>query len=179
MEIRRQFETLVLAPIRLARLALPSMRDRGEGRIVVVSSILGFMSTPVLGWYVAAKHALEAVTDVLRVEVAHDGIFITSVQPGPVDTPIYDRVRALLGERQEAGTRYGPAYDTWSRATKLLQPLFSSPEAVARRVVHAIESPRPKHHDIVGIDGKALAAAYTLTPPPVRDRVLRAIHRLG
>ena len=69
-EARDQLETMVIAPMRLARLALPAMREAGEGRIVNVSSIYGRTSTPLSGWYQASKHALEAVSDALRIEVA-------------------------------------------------------------------------------------------------------------
>src|SRR5881398_2518828 len=58
---RRQLETMTVAPMRLARLALPAMRERGEGRIINVSSIYGRTTTPLTGWYQATKHALEAL----------------------------------------------------------------------------------------------------------------------
>ena len=69
-EARHQLETMVVAPMRLARLALPHMRAAGDGRIVNVSSIYGLTTTPFSGWYQASKHALEAASDALRLEVA-------------------------------------------------------------------------------------------------------------
>src|SRR3954467_14192444 len=69
-EARAVLETMVLAPMRLARLALPAMRETHSGRIVNVSSIMGRTTVPFAGWYAASKHALEAVTDALRNEVA-------------------------------------------------------------------------------------------------------------
>src|SRR3954451_3468383 len=62
-------DTMVLAPMRLARLAIPGMRAAGSGRIVNVSSIMGRTTMPLAGWYAASKHALEAVSDALRIEV--------------------------------------------------------------------------------------------------------------
>ena len=67
--VRAQLETNLVAPVRLARLVLPGMRARGGGRIVNVSSVAGRLSAPLLGWYCASKHGLEAVTDALRMEV--------------------------------------------------------------------------------------------------------------
>ena len=81
-EARQLIETMVIAPMRLARLVLPGMRRAGRGRIVNVSSIMGLVTTPLTGWYQGAKHALEAVTDALRVEVAGDGIHVALVEPG-------------------------------------------------------------------------------------------------
>src|SRR6266481_4564411 len=73
-DARLALETMVLGPMRLARLAVPHMRARGAGRIVNISSVYGLMTTPLTGWYQAAKHALEELSDALRVEVASDGI---------------------------------------------------------------------------------------------------------
>src|SRR5262249_44888244 len=67
-EARRVLETMVVAPMRLARLAVPHMRAAGGGRIVNMSSIYGRTTTPLSGWYQGAKHALEGVSDALRAE---------------------------------------------------------------------------------------------------------------
>ena len=80
--LRYQLEVNLVAPARIARLVLPAMRERGEGRIVNMSSIAGRVSLPLLGWYCAAKHGLEAMTDALRMEVAQYGIRVVLVEPG-------------------------------------------------------------------------------------------------
>src|SRR5207245_10788958 len=82
-EARQILETMVLAPMRLARLALPHMRESGGGRIVNISSIAGRVSAPFIGWYTAAKHALEAASAALPVEVA-GGAKVILVEPGGV-----------------------------------------------------------------------------------------------
>jgi len=88
-EARHQLETMVIAPMRLSRLALPHMRAAGQGRIVNVSSIYGLITTPFSGWYQACKHALEAASDALRLEVARDGIKVVLVEPGGFKTGIW------------------------------------------------------------------------------------------
>jgi NAD(P)-dependent dehydrogenase (short-subunit alcohol dehydrogenase family) len=99
-EARRQFETIVFAPMRLARLALPHMRRGGGGRIVNVSSIASDVHVPLLGWYQAAKSALSSLSDALLQEVAHHGVEVIVVEPGIIDTPIWDDVRQELRQRR-------------------------------------------------------------------------------
>src|SRR5437660_4259249 len=101
-EARQGLETMVIAPTRLARLALPHMRTAGRGRIVNVSSIYGVATTPLTGWYQAAKHALEAVSDALRVEVAGAGIHVVLVEPGSFDTDIWEHATADLADREDS-----------------------------------------------------------------------------
>ena len=96
---------MVVAPMRLARLALPGMRERGEGRIVNVSSIYGRVTTPFTGWYQAAKHALEGVTDALRMEVAGMGVKVVLVEPGGFRTAIFDEVKRDLDRRGPLAVR--------------------------------------------------------------------------
>src|SRR5206468_11600199 len=72
-EARQALEVMVVAPTRMARLAIPHMRKGEGGRLVNVSSIYGVTTTPLTGWYQAAKHALEAISDALRMEVASAG----------------------------------------------------------------------------------------------------------
>ena len=81
-EAHHLLETMVFAPMRLARLALPNMRAEGGGRIVNVSSIVGVTTSPLTGWYAAAKHALEALSDSLRMELAGAGVKVVLVEPG-------------------------------------------------------------------------------------------------
>src|SRR5207302_727996 len=87
-EARAVIETMVMAPMRLARAAVPHMREEGTGCIVNISSIAGLTTAPFLGWYAGAKHALEALTDALRVEVAGGGIRVVLVVPGGFKTGI-------------------------------------------------------------------------------------------
>src|SRR5579884_3109534 len=89
-DVRAQLETMLIGPMRLARLSIPHMRAAHGGRIVNVSSIYGMMTTPLSGWYQASKHALEAVSDALRMEVARDGIRVVLIQPGGFDTGIWE-----------------------------------------------------------------------------------------
>jgi NAD(P)-dependent dehydrogenase (short-subunit alcohol dehydrogenase family) len=113
---RHQLETMVIAPMRLARLALPHMRAAGEGRIVNVSSIYGLTTTPFSGWYQASKHALEAVSDALRLEVARDGIKVVLIEPGGFKTGIWEESEQDAARHSES--HHPPGYRPLGRLSR-------------------------------------------------------------
>jgi NAD(P)-dependent dehydrogenase (short-subunit alcohol dehydrogenase family) len=81
-------ETNFMGPLRLTRAVLPHMRAQGEGRIVMVSSVNGFLGLPFTGVYSASKFALEALSEALAMEEAQTGVTVTIIQPGPYHTAI-------------------------------------------------------------------------------------------
>ena len=155
-EARELLETLVIAPIRLCRLAVPHMRAAGEGRIVQVSSISGRVSFPKLGWYQGAKKALEGVTDALRVEVARDNISVSIVQPGAFESPVTEEGMPL----------------EW------LRPFFASAETVAASVASALVARVPRTRYVVGVDAQINALTNPVTQPLLRDAVMRMLYGL-
>ncbi len=172
-EARHQLETMVVAPIRLARLALPHMRAAGQGRVVNVSSIYGLTTTPFSGWYQASKHALEAASDALRVEVARDGIEVILIEPGGVKTHIWEEMKSDLARR--AGSSYETEY---RRVLALLAPykaFMTHPESVARVIGKALTTRSPRARYLVGRDAQGFAAAQSIIPTTVRDRISRLL----
>ncbi len=170
-EAREVLETMVIAPMRLARLALPHMRAAGEGRIVNISSIYGVTTTPLSGWYQAAKHALEAVSDALRMEVANTGVKVVLVEPGGFKTGIWEESEKSLEQRK--GSLYEQAYRRTLRGARLTQPIMGAPETVAKVVAKAIAGKNPRARYLVGYDAQFLAAVERLAPTLVKDRVSR------
>ena len=170
-EARRAFEVMVLAPMRLARLSVPHMRAAGGGRIVNLSSIYGIATTPLSGWYQAAKHALEAVSDALRAEVARDGIAVVLVEPGGFRTGIWGEADDDLGRRTDS--RYDAAYRRTRFGIRLTDPLLGSPERVARVIGDALVTRRPKPRYLVGLDAMALGLATRFVPAQAWDLVTR------
>jgi NAD(P)-dependent dehydrogenase (short-subunit alcohol dehydrogenase family) len=170
-EARDLLETMVIAPMRLARLALPAMRDEGDGRIVNISSIFGITTTPLTGWYQAAKHALEGISDALRLEVAHDGIKVVLVEPGGIRTAIWDDLDRDVRARE--GSRFDNAYQRTAQLTKLGASMMGDPAQCARVVARAVSSRSPRARYLVGYDAQAMALADRLTPTAIRDRVIR------
>jgi NAD(P)-dependent dehydrogenase (short-subunit alcohol dehydrogenase family) len=173
-DARAQLETLVLAPVRLARLAAPHMREAGGGRIVNISSITAEIPSPLLGWYQAAKMAMEGVSDAMRLELRADGIDVVLVQPGAVQTDIWADTR----DRLPASTRFGPTASRWSTFTRRLEPYMTSPEAIARAVRGAMTTERPRDRYPVGVDAQVLTRVARFVPVPVTDAATRTLLNL-
>ncbi|GAC1321060.1 MAG: oxidoreductase [Acidimicrobiales bacterium] len=170
-EVRDQLETMVVAPIRLARLALPYMREAGGGRVINVSSIYGLTTTPFSGWYQATKHALEAVSDALRLEVARDGIKVVLVEPGAFKTGIWEEFDRDMAKRGPSA--YRPGYQRTRQLMGLAMPFMGEPEAVAKVIASALTSRSPRPRYLVGMDAQAIARTQPLLPTVVRDRMTR------
>lgn len=170
-EARHLFETMVFAPMRLSRLALPGMRAAGRGRIVNVSSIYGRTTTPLTGWYQGAKHALEGASDALRLEVAGDGVQVVLVEPGGFRTNIWEDLERDIDKRGDS--RYGSAYRRTQQAMKLGSPIMGEPSQCAKVIANVLTARRPRARYLVGIDAMAMAAADRFTPTAIKDRVVR------
>lgn len=170
-EARRTLETMLLAPVRLARLALPGMRRQGRGRIVNISSIYGKASTPLTGWYQAAKHGLEGVSDALRMEVARDGIAVVLVEPGAFRTAIFSDAEADMGARE--GSDYRSAYARSAQLMRVAAPFMGNPSQVAKVVGRALDARNPRDRYLVGLDAQAFDLAWRFTPRPILDRLTR------
>jgi NAD(P)-dependent dehydrogenase (short-subunit alcohol dehydrogenase family) len=173
-QARAQFETNVFGLVRLTQLALPGMRAQRWGRVVNISSMGGHFTFPGGGFYHASKHAVEAISDALRYEVGPFGVHVVLVEPGPVLTSFGDTAVATIhaepgpyaGFRRALAARYARAYDG-SRAR-----MASPPEAVARAVVRAVRSPRPRARYVVGPVAHALVGLRRVAPDRVFDRVM-------
>ena len=162
--LRRQFEVNVIATHELTRRVLPAMRRQGEGRIVQCSSVLGFVSAPYRGAYCASKFALEALSDAMRHELAGTGIRVSIIEPGPIRTRFVET--ALANFRKTVDIEASPHRDTYLARLAAMeqggkQTFKLEPEAVAWKLVHALESARPK-------------ARYRVTVPTLSRRLCQA-----
>ena len=176
-DARRQLETMLLAPARLAQLVLPGMRRRGGGRIVVVSSPLGEATLPLQGWYSSTKRALSALCDGLRVEVVDDAIDVVLVEPGAADTPLWDKARAQLVERR-AGSVRPEVYDRGIELQDQVRDRAAGPEQVAEVVGTALRAAHPRFRYRTRTAAVPFALAARVVPTSVRDRVVRSLENL-
>jgi NAD(P)-dependent dehydrogenase (short-subunit alcohol dehydrogenase family) len=152
--VRAQFETNVFGLVRMCQLVLPGMREQRWGRIVNLSSMGGRFTFPGGGVYHATKHAVEALSDALRFEVAGFGVKVIVIEPGLIRTSFSDT--AVAGIEQPAGP-YADFNAAVARSTAgayekgPLAKLGGPPEAVAERIADALSARRPR-------------ARYTVTP---------------
>ena len=177
--LQQQFDTNFFGVVELTRRVLPVMRRQGGGRIVMISSILGRIAMPWRGAYNASKHALEGITDTLRLELRGSGIRVSLVNPGPVRSRFRDN--SLTNFEHEVDTSasvHAGRYELLKAETgahKDDQAFTVGPEAVAAKVSHALESRRPKARYYVTLPAYVLAAARCLLPTAWLDAVLARI----
>lgn len=176
-EARRQLDVNLIAPAVVSSCALPAMRERGTGRIVMVSSIAGRAAIlPLNGWYHASKFGLEALSDVLRMEVASFGVRVSVIQPGFFKTEIEQRAKAQASERELVGdSQYRRAYARVQQMTDLITSVAPPPGIVARTVVSAVESRWPRQRYLVGADALGIAVTNPLVPRQVSDTLARLV----
>lgn len=177
--LERQFDTNLFGTLELTNSVLPLMRRQGHGRVVMVSSILGRVAVPWRGAYNASKFALEGITDTLRLELRGGGIYVSLVNPGPVRSRFRDN--SLANFDAWVNSSASPHRETYARlraetgARKDQQPFTAEPEAVARKIAHALESRRPRARYYVTLPAYALAAARCLLPVGWLDALLSRI----
>ncbi len=181
--VRQIFEVNVFGLLAVTQAFLPMLRT-AHGRVINIGSIAGKAVSPMVVPYGMSKHAVEALTDGLRLELGRAGIHASIVEPGAVKTPIWDKgVEALAdAERtlpKEALDRYGAKLKIFGKVLAHLNDRGVSAELVADAVVDALEARTPKTRYLVGTDAKIRAFIVRFLPNRVVDAlVLRAIQRM-
>ena len=172
-ELRTQLEVNVVGQVAVTQAVLPALR-RARGRIVFIGSVSGRSALPFMGPYAASKHALEAVADSLRVELAPWGIGVTIVEPGTIRTPMWARGGQRAGElAEQAGDRaaelYGERAAAFRRIAAERGASGAPAEAVAAVVERALTAKRPPARVLVGRDAH-IRAAIERFPDRLRDQ---------
>lgn len=146
--LREQFETNLFGWHELTCRFIPVMRRQGEGRIIQNSSVLGFITLPYRGAYVASKYALEGLTDTLRLELKTSNIHVILVEPGPIESRFRQNShrmwkKNIRAEDSPHRLKY-QAMEARLEKEGPAAPFTLPPEAVLKCVIHALESPNPK-----------------------------------
>jgi NAD(P)-dependent dehydrogenase (short-subunit alcohol dehydrogenase family) len=144
---RRQFETNFFGVLRVTQAVLPHMRERRKGRILMMSSVSGFVTPPTQGAYSASKHAIEALSNALRHELYPFGIHTVLIQPGYIVTNIQSTAMRLAETYQEIikSGPYAKIYATYmGNASNTRAQSKTTPEDCAHIMLQAIEAPNPK-----------------------------------
>lgn len=172
---RQQFDVLVHGVGHLCRAVLPAMRAAGDGRIVNVSSVLGFSAYPGMGTYAAGKAALEAMTDALRMELHGTGVDAILVEPAWVDTDFAGSARAQLDrDRTRAYEEtYAMLEDGW---TVDGGPFATDPETIAGTITDALTASSPRARYPVGHFARFVRWTHLL-PASLQDPIRRVIGR--
>ena len=169
-EARNQFEVNVFGAARLTQLVLPQMREQRSGTIVNITSMGGKIYTPLGAWYHATKHALEALSDCLRMELKPFGINVVVIEPGGIRTEwpaiAADKVRAVSGTGPYASQ--GNAVAT-SLASESTQRRSSPPELIGKTIGKAVTARRPKTRYAIGYGAKPMIFLHEVLPDRAFD----------
>jgi NAD(P)-dependent dehydrogenase (short-subunit alcohol dehydrogenase family) len=142
---RAQFETNVFGVLRVTRAVLPHMRERRSGRILMMSSLSGLVTPPTQGAYSSSKHAVEGLSNALRMELYPFGIDVVLIEPGYIITGIQKAAAELSKPYLEKGGPYAPLYAKFFTSVNDMRTKSKyTPEDCARVMLHAIEASRPK-----------------------------------
>jgi len=176
--LRRQFETNLFGTHDLTRRVIPLMRAAGRGRIVQISSILGYMALPFRGAYIASKYALEGLSETLRLELHGTGVEVVLVEPGPIRSRFRPNAYRAYQEYIDAeASHFRTLYA--SVASRLLSerdaPFTLPPEAVLKAVIHAIESRRPRIRYRVTLPAHLFWALRRALPTRWLEALLRRV----
>jgi NAD(P)-dependent dehydrogenase (short-subunit alcohol dehydrogenase family) len=174
-DLRHQLEVNLVAYVAVTQAMLPQIR-RAEGRIVFLASIGGRIAFPFGGPYHASKFATEAVGDVFRQELRPWGIEVAIVEPGSIDTPIWERgqqkAEELEAKSPQTNLLYGAAIEKFRKAIEDTAERGIPAEKVAKAISHALGSSRPKTRYLVGLDAKVQARIQPLIPTRLFDRIV-------
>jgi NAD(P)-dependent dehydrogenase (short-subunit alcohol dehydrogenase family) len=174
-DFRRTLEVNTTGQLAVTKAFLPLLR-KSKGRIVNMTSIGGRVAQPFAGPYVASKYALEAVTDVLRVELLEWGIDVIAIEPGTIATPIWEkssREAEQVLERLSPELRdlYGKRLAKMAKVLERQTKRGVAPDKVAQAVEKALTSSHPRTRYLVG-DAYVLLALKTVLPTRLLDRLL-------
>lgn len=179
--MRQQFETNVFGTIELTRALLPMLRESGDGRIIMLNSILGLVAMPWRGAYNASKFALEGFTQTLRLELAGSGIRVVTITPGPIETRF--RINAQQAADRHVDMDNSRHREQYERLREQRQredgsmPMSQPPGAVVRRIVTALEAPRPRLRYVITRPARWLVLARRILPERWLDALLRRASR--
>ncbi|MGB7341388.1 MAG: SDR family oxidoreductase [Phototrophicaceae bacterium] len=174
---QRQFDVNVMGHLQVTKALLPLLRKADAARIVNVSSLMGQVAMPMLGAYSMSKHALEALSDVLRMELKPFGIHVAVVEPAAIATPMSDRAYTDLvalrdNSSQQIQDDYQAHFEGMIATLQSQTKNATSPDLIADVIIHALSARNPKARYAIGIDVKALSTIRKMLPTWLGDWIL-------
>lgn len=177
--LRDFFEVNLFGTHELTRLVIPVMRQQGHGRIIQNSSVLGFVALKYRGAYNASKFALEGLSDTLRMELEGTEIYVSLIEPGPIQSNF--RKNAYAAYKRYIDKDNSIFREVYEQTEGRLQtegpavPFTLEPEAVLKKVIHALESKRPRIRYYVTFPTYLFGYLKRLLPDRVMDKILTRI----
>ena len=179
MALRDQFEINIFGTQKLTNLLIPVMRKQNSGRIIQISSVLGFITMKFRGSYCASKYALEAISDAMRYELNNTGIKVSLIEPGPITSNF--RNNALNNFQVVVNKEHSHFKEDYTkienelRGNKYNAPFSLGPEVVLKHVVHALESDNPKARYLVTFPTYLFAVLKRILPEFLLDKILARV----
>jgi len=175
---KRQYDINVFGQLAVTRAMLPLLRRAAPpARIVMMSSISGRVSSPLLGPYASSKFAIEAISDALRLELRPWNLRVAVIEPGPIDTPIWRKAQDTIDELQkelpaEAFERYGDMMNALLESARRSERNAAPVSAVVGAIEHALNAKRPRARYLIGRDARIGALLAGLLPTRWRDALM-------
>jgi NAD(P)-dependent dehydrogenase (short-subunit alcohol dehydrogenase family) len=182
-EWRTQLEVNVVGQVAVTKAMLPLIRP-AKGRVVFIGSIGGRLGSPLMGPYNASKFAIEGIGHSLRQELKPKGVHVSIVEPGAIDTQIWDKAQDTMERlRSElpaiALEEYAEPLETFAKGLAMNAKNAVAPELVAKVVEHALTAKRPRTRYLVGKDAKAVGALGRFLPDRALDTIVAKITKLS
>ncbi|MEM9073295.1 MAG: SDR family NAD(P)-dependent oxidoreductase [Myxococcota bacterium] len=172
--LKRHFDTNAFGPMAVTRAFLPSMKARGNGRVVHVGSLVDRFTLATHGAYGASVHALRAINDSLRQELARFHIDVVLVEPGTVRTAFIRDAFGGLDAKRWSGSRWNPVLDRLERLEESIERMGVDPERVARTLVRAASRKRPRRRYVIAnASATAQMTAARVLPTRAFDGLVR------
>ncbi len=173
--LRRLFQVNVIGPVQLAQLALPGMRERGYGRVIMVGSMLASFPLAYRSSYVASKAAIKGFANGARHEYSPYDVWLTTVEPGSINTGISERRTRYIADDSPHRAEFQRMLTALDRNEKA----GTSAERVAATIVTAIEARRPRQRYAVGSNAPFVFALRRLAPVGLVEKITHRKHDLS
>jgi len=174
--LQKQFDTNFFGLVELTNRLLPVMHKQGYGRIIQISSVLGFIAMPLRGAYIASKYALEGITDTLRLELMDTNIYVSLIEPGPITSRFrQNSLRMFYNYIDGKVSRFRGQYQAEEKRLNTegqVVPFTLEPEAVMPKIIHALESTKPKARYFVTFPTYLFVALKRILPTKTLDYLL-------
>jgi len=171
--IRQNFETNLFSLIALTQLVAPILRAQGHGRIINIGSVAGRIARPLSSVYDATKHALEAISDGLRGELAPFGVQVVVIRPGFIQTEFVTAANHVSAEVIAQEGPYAPFMKNLPKDAQKLHRIAGKPDDIARKVERALTAAHPRTHYAAPKHAKVFLFLNWLLPRSLMDRVVK------